>query len=302
MSFHLQYRPQTLDDFRGNDSEIEKLISVLDREEDKPHTFLFQGQRGCGKTTLARIAAKDVGCHEEDIIEMDIATKGGIDAARELKSNLMYKPLFGKNKAYILDEVHMGTTAFFNGLLKSLEEPPDHVYFFLCTTDPQKLLKTVKSRCMVFAVEPLRRKELVELLEYVVTEQDGDLSNENLQMIAEVSEGIPREALIMLDSVIDLEADQLEEAIKTAKTQEKQTIDLCRALLDRKSWKVVSNILKNLKEEEESIRYAILGYMNAVLLKSDTPQAAIVMEEFKNSFYSSKKAGLTLACYNSLEG
>ncbi len=299
MSLHIDYRPQSLDDFVGNETEIEKLRSVLEREEDQPHTFLFQGQRGCGKTTLARIAAKMVGCHENDIMEMDIATRGGIEVARDLQSNIMFKPLFGKNRAYIMDETHMGTQAFFNGLLKMLEEPPKHCYFFLCTTDPQKLLKTVKSRCMPFTVEPLSSKEIITLLNEVIEQEDTEIAQEYIKKIAQTSEGIPREALIMLDSVIDLDEDQIGEAIKSIKTQEKQVIDLCRALLDIKSWKVISNILKNLKDDPEKVRWTIMGYMNAVLLNGDK-SAALILEEFIEPFYSSGKNGLILACYHSL--
>ena len=111
-------------------------------------------------------------------------------------------PMFGKVKAYILDEVHMNTPAYFNALLKTLEDTPKHVYFFLCTTDPQKVLGTVKSRCSQYEVNPLTQKETVKLLEWVITEEDVEFSKEELQKIAEVSDGIPREALIILDQVI----------------------------------------------------------------------------------------------------
>lgn len=675
MSLSTAYRPTCLDDVYGNDAEIEKLESVLNREEDKPHTFLFKGSRGCGKTSLARIAAKMVGCHEADILEMDVATNRGIDSAKELKSSVMYRPLHGKSKAYILDECfasttkiktisglkeiqnikvgekvynlngesevekvfinkvslkrvvklkfnnqqsvycskehlfltskgykkavdldkkdlllkfdcsimkdtnqqskgiknenskkslfkmwqnfqtnwkeskvlfsamqriskiqtylyvlwsrffiekqkrmflfpelccemekrttrvyrtnankrvagklqrsaaegqkskskkvseieqtafkahekkqsfpqsfnspkrngnkknqrniaylerqkrwewsvyrttnttslltwvgngvcywfrqatkrisnklqsrywksllkigdrnrwdqpqyekgyakrfkkdkkikrtwlesieiykpgsndksfksvitnkernkghvnfydlqikghpsyfvnelavhncHQGTPAFFNALLKTLEEPPEHVYFFLCTTDPQKVLKTVLSRCMAFTVAPLNKDELFNLLVEVVEKEEADLTDDHLDLLVNASEGIPREALMMLDSVIDLDAGQIDKAITEIKTQEKLAIDLCRALLKGESWKSIATILKNLKEEEETVRRIVLGYMNTVLLGGGKglDKASLTIEEFSKPFFNSGRAGLTNACY-----
>jgi DNA polymerase III subunit gamma/tau len=301
MSLHIDYRPNDLKEIVGNNATIEKLISVLERKKDKPHTYLFQGPRGCGKTTLARIAATKTGCDPNDIKEIDVTTNRGIDSAKELKEKLMYKPLHGKSKAIILDEVHTGTTGFFNALLKPLEEPPKHVYFFLCTTDPQKLLKTVKSRCMIFTVEQLSKPELTLLLKEVVEAEEAIVHDNYLNMIVEKSEGIPREALIMLDSVIDLPEEKIEKALDVIQTQEKQVIDLCRALLAQNKWTQISAILKGVKEEPEKIRWAVIGYMSAVLLgkSKQHKQAANIINEFSEPFFNTQKAGLVKASYMS---
>lgn len=301
MSFHIDYRPDNLSTFFGNEIEVEKLETVLIRETDVPQTFLFQGPKGCGKTTLARIAAKTVGCHEQDVMEIDVTTSRGIDSAKELKSSLSYLPMYGKSKAYILDEVHQGTAAFFNALLKPLEEPPKHVYFFLCTTDPQKVLGTVTSRCFIFNVEPLSKKETTALIEFVLEDQQVELESEHIKQIVSASEGIPREALIMLDSVIDLPSDAIEKAVAKIKTQEKQIKDLCQALLEQKKWKVIAEIIKAIKEEDEKTRRSVLGYMSAVLLSGkEGTNAASIIEEFSEPFYNTGKAGLVKACYLSI--
>lgn len=294
---HIDYRPQSLKEIIGNESTILKLETQLTKE-DRPHVYLFHGNRGCGKTTLARICAGIVGCNPHDVVEVDVGTNRGIDSAKELKSNSMYSPMFGKTKVYILDEVHQGTPAYFNALLKTLEDTPKHVYFFLCTTDPQKVLGTVKSRCSQYAVEPLTQKEIVKLLEWVIAEEGAEFEKSELKRISEVCEGIPREALIILDQVIDLKpADRLK-AIESTKERENQLIDLCRALLEGKKWKVVAGILKGLKAEPESIRHGVLGYMNSVLLGGDET-AALIMEEFREHCYT--RAELTLAAYMSLK-
>jgi len=252
----------------------------------------------CGKTTLARIASKIVECDERSLQEIDVGTNRGIDNAKELKNGIMFSPMFGKVKAYILDEVHQGTPAYFNALLKTLEDTPKHVYFFLCTTDPQKLLTTVKSRCSPYQVNTLAQKEIVKLLEWVSKEEDVSFEAQELKRISEVCDGIPREALIILDQIIDLEpADRLK-AIESTKEREHELKELCQALLNGKSWKVVAPILKGLKGEPELIRHGVLGYMNSVLLNGNE-SAAMIMEEFRTPCYT--RSDLTLSAYMSLK-
>jgi DNA polymerase-3 subunit gamma/tau len=196
MSLHLDYRPQNLDEIIGNQETILKLEKQL-LNPDGPHVFLLSGTRGCGKTTLARIATEMIGCDERDIMEIDVANNRGKEDASKLKEGIRFFPMFGKTKAYILDEVHQGTPAYFNALLKTLEDTPKHVYFFLCTTDPQKVLTTVKSRCSQYTVDPLTQKETVQLLEWVLENEEKELDKAELKKISEVCEGIPREALII---------------------------------------------------------------------------------------------------------
>lgn len=297
---HTKYRPSKLEEIVGNAGLIKSLKSLLS-EKEHPHTFLFTGKRGCGKTTLARIMAKEMGCHDQDIIEMDITTSRGIDAVRDLKSGLAYKPLHGKSRAFILDEVHQGTKDFFNALLKPLEEPYDHLYFFLCTTDPQKVLQTVKSRCSTYSVEALSEREMLSLLMKVVKGEDKKVPLDVLKMIHKTFEGIPRESLVMLEQIIYLESvEEMASVVKTFQTTETQIIELCRALLAKDSWDKTSAILKGIQEEPEKVRWAVLGYMNSVLLSKSNQIAAEIISNFSKAFYDSGKAGLTLACFDSI--
>ena len=304
MSLHTKYRPLTLDEIVGNEASIIKLKAQLENPEG-PHVFLFSGTKGCGKTSLARIAAEMVNAHENDINEIDVADKEnrGTAAATVLKNGVMYKPMFGDVKVYILDECHMMTTAYGNSLLKILEDTPKHVYFFLCTTDPQKLLGTVKSRCSAYVLESLSQKEIVELLEWVITEEEANITKPELKKISEVCEGIPRDALVLLDQIIKLNPEEREGAIESIKIKERNLKELCTALLDRKSWKVVAKILKEIKQEPESIRMGVMGYMNAVLLggsdKITITNAALVMDELREPCYSAGE--LSIALYMSLQ-
>ena len=306
MALELKYRPKSLDDVAGNSETLDLLENAFSRDEDSlKHTIMFSGPKGCGKTTLARICADMAKCSE--VHEYDIGNMGGVDVAREIKVKVPYKPMSGGNLGIILDEVHEGSSKFFNAMLKTLEEPPKHVFFFLCTTDPQKVLPTVKSRCARYEVGLLSQKEMVSFLERVSDREEKE--NEDLQilgdtieLIARASRGTPREALIMLDQSIGLKPEQQLVFADQAQVKEAQVKELCQALLKKKKWKYVATIIKGLKEDPESIRRAVLGYMSAVLLNSGGGQSYVIMDSFREPFFNTGKAGLTLACYESIEG
>ena len=299
MSLPLKYRPQTFDEVLGskNKSMIASLKTVLEKES-KPKTILLQGPSGCGKTTTARIIAGEFGARDIDIKELNISNTRGIDAARAIIDNVRHKSLGGKCKVIILDECHLATKEFQNTMLKTLEEPPPNTYFILCTTEPEKLLPTIKTRATTYQVSPLMNNEVLKLLKVVCKKEGKKVDEKVLQEIVRVAEGCPREALTVLDAVIDMDntGDQIQ-AIIDQTVSESSLKELCIALLNSKSWKVTSEILKNLEGEPESIRYGILGYMNSVLLNSGNIRASDIIIIFENNFYDSKKAGLNNACF-----
>lgn len=300
MSLHIEYRPKTLEEFIGNKTTVQSLEVILDREEGIPHVFLFSGPTGCGKTTLGRIVADRLGCNEIDFQEINTSDQRGIDTARQIISTMRYKSIGGNVRVYLLDECHSGTVPYWQSLLKALEDTPDHVYFILCTTEPDKLPKTILNRCSVFKVEKLSESELLDLLNWVMNDFEERVKQDTLKKIAEAAEGSPRKALVILDQIIDLDPNDMEDAIIRMSVDEKQIIDLCRAVIDRKKWPAIATILKGIKDDPEKVRWAMLGYFNSVLLKG-TERAAWVIDCFKEPFYYSGKAGLTLACYQALD-
>lgn len=304
MPLHLDYRPKTFDEFIGNKPTAEALKTLLNREKKEiPHSLLFTGPSGCGKTTLARIVAGELNCSDFDLKELNIADFRGIDTVRDIRKQVTLRPLGGDTRVWILDECHKLSNDAQNALLKLLEDTPSHVYFLLCTTDPQKLLKTILSRCTEFKVSALSDNRLFRYLGQICAKEGKKVSREVLERISELSEGHPRASLVALDKVIDLPEKKMLRSVDTAIFEQNKAIELCQALIDKKGWKTVSVILKGLKEEDpERVRRAVLGYCSSVLLNKDSPGAFVIMEQFIIPLYDSGYPGLVMASYIAVEG
>src|SRR5690606_19906655 len=279
LTLALKYRPKTLDEVIGNRQIVEVLKKQLTGQSSQPlsHSILLHGPTGCGKTTLARIIARELGVQDDDLKEIDSADFRGIDTIREIRKQCQYKPLSSPYRVWILDEVHQLTKAAQSGLLKTLEDTPKHVYFILCTTDPQKLLPTIRGRSSQLQVQQLTEKEMKRLLFRVVKAEGESLDKEVYEQIIQDSMGHPRNALQILAQVLAVDPDKRLKVAKQAAETQSQTIELCRALISRASWKKISEILKGLKDEDaEQIRRAVLGYCQSILLsgKRDDSVAA----------------------------
>ena len=303
MNFHIKYRPETFDDVLGNEDIIASLRKMTQTPETSPNAFLLHGPTGCGKTTLGRIIARELGAKGNDFREVDSADFRGIDMIREMRKQSQFRPLEGELRVWLLDECHKLSNDAMNALLKALEDPPAHVRYILCTTDPSKLLSTIRGRCTQYPVELLGDRDMRKLLRRVVKAEDETLSKDIYDQITTDSAGHPRDALQILSKVLSVEGDKrLAVARRTAEAQS-QTIELCRALTSRAPWPKVAGILEGLKSQEpESIRRAILGYFQAVLLKSGSEGVAGMMEDFLDPFYDSGFPGLVWACYSAVNG
>ncbi|MDA7962385.1 MAG: DNA polymerase III subunit gamma/tau [Gammaproteobacteria bacterium] len=231
-----KWRPKTFAEVVGQEHVVAALVNGLDSERVH-HAFLFTGTRGVGKTTLARIFARALNCEKGvtsapcgkcaacagvddgnfiDLIEVDAASRTKVDDTRELLDNVQYTPTQGRFKIYLIDEVHMLSTHSFNALLKTLEEPPEHVKFLLATTDPQKLPPTILSRCIQFNLKAMEIGRLGELLEKILTEESVAHDRAALLILARAANGSVRDALSLLDQGIAYGNGEVREAAMRA--------------------------------------------------------------------------------------
>ena len=295
----VKYRPTTFDQIVGNETIIESLRSCLERDSGVPHTFLFQGPSGCGKTTIARIVAEKLGAVPDEVKEYNISKTRGIDTAREIIDSCRYAPMKGKVKVFVLNEVQKSTDEFQSAMLEILEEPPKHIFFILATTNPEKLLKTIKTRCTIFQVSSLQRAKIIKLLRQICVLEKVEVSQTILQKISEYCDGSPRQALVMLDQVIDIPDEETAlQAILNSTVNEASVLQLCQLLLKKgTSWKTLSDAIKTIDDEPEKIRYAVLSYMTKTLLDTPSDRVPQIIDLFSSSFMYSGKAGLVMNCY-----
>lgn len=202
-----KYRPQTFSEVFGQDHIVKVLEGSL-KLENIGHAYLFSGLRGTGKTTMARIFARELGCSENDIIEIDAASNRGIDDIRALREAVLSRPFDSEYKMYIIDEVHMLTKEAFNALLKTLEEPPSHVIFVLATTELHKILPTVISRCQSFVFKSPTRSILKKMLREIIKKEGFTIDEESLDIISFLGNGSFRDTQGVLQKLISYSTDK----------------------------------------------------------------------------------------------
>lgn len=305
MDLHIKHRPKKLDDVIGQDIVVKTIRKEI-KNDTFPHAIMLTGSEGNGKTTLARICSRLLGCHKTDYKEIDTADNRGIDTIRSIKDRMYLSPFGGgRSKVYCFDEVHQSTKDAQSAMLKILEDgAPDNVYFFLCTTDPTKLLKTIRSRCTEWRMMPLKAPAMTELIQRVVKEEGAKLDKEVTERIVEVAEGLPRKALVLLGQVLSLDKkeDQLQAVLSN--DSKNQAIELARAVMFQRDWNKVAKILKNLDEDPEGIRRLIMGYASSVLLSGgkNGKKAAYVLNAFLDPYYDCGKDRLRLSCWETVHG
>ena len=217
-----KWRPGNYKEMVGQEHVLQALVNAIDSNR-LHHAYLFTGTRGVGKTTIARIFAKSLNCdtgissepcgtcssclevdqgRSVDLIEIDAASRTGVDDMRELLDNVQYAPTRGRFKVYLIDEVHMLSKHSFNALLKTLEEPPPHIKFLLATTDPQKVPVTVLSRCLQFNLKRMSKLQIRDHLQYLLQEEQIEAETSALALLASAADGSMRDALSLLDQAI----------------------------------------------------------------------------------------------------
>ena len=261
----LKYRPQVFDDLIGQDVVAETISNSI-KSNKTPNAYLFTGIRGVGKTTIARIVAKSLNClngidkickdkqcenceaisnsNHIDVLEMDAASKTGVDDVRDLIEFSRYGPTSAKYKIFIIDEVHMLSKQAFNALLKTLEEPPKYLKFIFATTEIKKIPVTIVSRCQRFDLSRIKSKELFEFINKVKDKENGKVTDDALKLIVKISEGSVRDALSLLDRILISQSNDKELDLKFAQKifgyfDKSYLIDLFKLLFEGKEEDVI---------------------------------------------------------------
>ncbi len=202
IALYRKYRPQTFNEVLGQENTVSYLESVI-KSGNIPHALILTGGRGIGKTTLARIFAREVGIDPHDIYEIDAASNNGVDSIRQLREEVNTLPMKSQYKMYIFDEVHMFSPQAFNAFLKILEEPPQHVLFVLATTELHKVLPTIISRCQVLRLKKPSVEILSKQIESITKSEKKKIDSELAKSIAERADGSFRDALVILDQILE---------------------------------------------------------------------------------------------------
>ncbi len=294
-----KHRPVNFKQVLGQDGAIKSLKEMW-RRGAFPHTLLLSGPSGCGKTTIARIIRIKLYCSDTDFHELNCADFRGIDMVREIRSRVTLAPIVGKSRVWLIDEAHKLTKDAQTAFLKLLEDTPSHVYFLLATTEPEKLLKTIRTRSTEVKVKLLDRSTMGELLRDVLTKEKASIHKKVGDKIVEVADGSPRMALVLLNQVVGIEDDDDQLAVIEARDANRQAIEIARALMNPKThWGEMAKILKGVDEEPESLRWMVLSYCTTVMISGSkmTGRPYNIIDAFSGNFYDTKRAGLVAACY-----
>ena len=294
MSLYQRVRPTSLREMVGQKAATTMLQNMLDKDS-VPHAMLFSGSSGCGKTTAARIIAKCLGAGGMDIIEKNAASDNGIDMIRDIESKLHLRSLSGQARVYIIDEVHAVSVSGQRAMLKMLEDTPAHVYFILCTTDPQKLEKPLVNRCSHVKFGDIGFPDLVALINRVA-ESEGILIP-SAAKIAEAAQGSARQAMVFLEQISNSQESDWAELLGNDPTVPADSFQLVKDLFaGAKIFPKHANLLKELPESDiERLRCAIMAYGATILRSGKGGKAIEIMDLFKDPFFYSKKPGFILA-------
>ena len=290
-ALYRKYRPQTFADIVGQNHIVSVLKNAIDKDQIS-HAYLFYGSRGTGKTSIAKIFANEVNRNEEyqkenvDIIEIDAASNNGVDEVRDIKEAIKFLPTEGKYKVYIIDEVHMLTTAAFNALLKTLEEPPAHVIFILATTEIHKIPATILSRCQRFEFKNLSQEQLIDRLKYISEKESLVIEDAAIEKIATLAKGGLRDAISILDQVSnyseEITLDHILEV--TSSISEDDILEFYRSLLQgdvTKSLLTYNNFVSQAKDTKLLLNDLINVTRDVVVYKNlkDTKHTAYNIEK-----------------------
>ena len=297
MSLYQKVRPEKLDQVVGQQEAVTILKNAI-AADDRQHAYLFHGPSGCGKTTMARILARELGCDVRvegsiDYEEINASDTRGIDDTRRIIHDSMYPPMGGGVRVTVIDECHALTKDAQNCLLKPLEDPPAHQYYCLCTTNPNKLLPTIRTRCVHVPVKQLGSDDVFDMLVATIKRHElADPGDAVLDGIAERADGCPRSALNMLEQCLGLPESGALMAISNFRTKEQQAFGICQMLVKGNDWNKIAPAYNGIEEKDpEGVRRMLLSYLKSCLLKArksaDAARYVGMIEELAEATYES---------------
>lgn len=281
-TLYRQYRPADFSEVRGQEPIVKALEAAI-KNKKISHAYLFSGGRGTGKTSVARILAREIGVTDKDLFEMDAASNRGIDDIRELREGVYAMPFESPYKFYIIDEAHMLTKEAWNALLKTLEEPPAHVIFVLATTDRDKVPDTIQSRCEVYSFKQPTREVLAQIVGDVAKKEGYALERAAAELVALLAEGSFRDALSILQKVLTVSRDKKIDVTEVELVSGAPRSELIRTVLIAIAKKDTNSALTAIKDASEQnidarvLVRLVIHRMRVVLLLRYAPDVALML-------------------------
>lgn len=306
---HVRLRPQRLEDVIGHEAVVKSLRAQL-ASRAVPHSFLFTGPSGTGKTTLARIVGRTLGCEAGAVIEIDAARYSGVDNMREVLGNSRFASLApNSRKKIVIDECHMLSKGAWNSLLLSIEEPPPHLWWSLCTTEPEKVPQTIRTRCVSYNLQPVPWEDIAGYIERLMQTEGVELCDASLKdIVARRANGSVRQALVYLSTVQGVTSkEEALRLIETVDSEDGSGIELARMICTGNgfSWEKAQALLKRLEgESPEGVRLVVVNYAAKMLMDTKKPDTAerllAVLAAFSSPYNSSERQAPLLLSVGSL--
>lgn len=279
-TLHTKYRPSAWKEVLGQSEVVAGIRDVL--KNGRNRAFLLTGEAGTGKTTIGRLIAKSVKCAPSNIIEVDAASNSGAEAARDLVQQTRFSGLGTPTRVVIMDEVQALSKQAWDVLLKPIEEPPKHLYWVLCTTEPGKVSKAIQTRCAAFSLKPLSKPVVEEFVERIAAKEGIELAEGVAGLIAVESRGSPRQALTMLTACARARSRQEAATLLESGAESAEAIDLCRYLMESNGSPKFDRCQKILRKLDgvggESVRFVVLAYFEKIALTNSGDKALYALD------------------------